>query len=324
MPFFSKNIRKKNDNTYDIKNNPENIWYKDSPQEISLDNNYYENKSNYFKTDDSTEEFSSHTSQPIVWHPSFYDVDKSFDDFEDSQRTPILKFIFLILTLVFFSAIFWIFYKWVHSQESTPIPLIISAKKGPFKIRPENPGGLNIPHQDKLIYDRILPNTVKQKEKLLPSIETPTVLPELETQNYNEENNFSKESQNEQNLPETLPFPESKGRQYVYPPNVLQQVSPNEESLKREQEEEFQSSAYSNTFYVHLGSTTTESIAYKEATMLQKKHNELNGQLWVKTVTNGTLTQYSLLIGPFKAHEDAFRVCQHMGYKECPIISHGN
>jgi hypothetical protein len=55
------------------------------------------------------------------------------------------------------------------SGASSVIP-IISARDGPTKLRPENPGGMEIYHQDKNVYNRIDPTARLSKvEKLLPS-----------------------------------------------------------------------------------------------------------------------------------------------------------
>ena len=54
------------------------------------------------------------------------------------------------------------------SGGSSVIP-IISARDGPTKLRPEKPGGMEIYHQDKNVYNRIDPTAKQLKvEKLLP------------------------------------------------------------------------------------------------------------------------------------------------------------
>lgn len=60
-----------------------------------------------------------------------------------------------------------------------PVPLI-QAEAGPSKIRPENAGETNIPHQDKLVYNRLNPDentsdNPRNIERLLPPPETPVI-----------------------------------------------------------------------------------------------------------------------------------------------------
>ena len=72
-------------------------------------------------------------------------------------------------------------YLWGDSLLMDPdaeIPLV-RADGGPIKVRPESPGGMDIPDRDKLVYDRIDGNGERAEiERLLPPPETPQPLPE--------------------------------------------------------------------------------------------------------------------------------------------------
>jgi cell division septation protein DedD len=51
---------------------------------------------------------------------------------------------------------------------------VVRADPGPVKVRPENPGGMQVPDQDKLVYDRMRGDEKPpQVERLLPRPETP-------------------------------------------------------------------------------------------------------------------------------------------------------
>lgn len=51
---------------------------------------------------------------------------------------------------------------------------VIHANKEPFKSRPANPGGMDVPDRDKLVYDRLSPKPpAEAPERLLPRPETP-------------------------------------------------------------------------------------------------------------------------------------------------------
>jgi hypothetical protein len=60
-------------------------------------------------------------------------------------------------------------------------PPVIIAESGPEKIKPEDPGGLDVPHQDKLVFDRVSGETSQRVEKLLPEPEEPIDLSGLRT-----------------------------------------------------------------------------------------------------------------------------------------------
>ena len=64
---------------------------------------------------------------------------------------------------------------------TTRIPLI-KADPGPLKVKPKHPGGLKIPNQDKLVFERITPETrTAGVEKLAPEPEEPIATIEVST-----------------------------------------------------------------------------------------------------------------------------------------------
>jgi hypothetical protein len=111
---------------------------------------------------------------------SFWQDDDN-DNAEDPENWPDrpspFKFLVAIMGLVVLAGVFWFAYRWV-SQPSSDAPGLIQAEPGPFKVKPENPGGASIPHQDKLIYGRITPGTEQPVERLLPPPEQPTFQPQ--------------------------------------------------------------------------------------------------------------------------------------------------
>ncbi len=61
--------------------------------------------------------------------------------------------------------------------DDSGIPLI-KAEQGPFKARPEQPGGMDVPNQDKVVFDRLDPEAARPVvERLLPPPETPLPRP---------------------------------------------------------------------------------------------------------------------------------------------------
>ncbi len=101
------------------------------------------------------------------------------DDPENwNDRPSPFKFVIAISGLVVLTAIAWFGYRWV-SQSSNEAPPLIQAESGPFKVRPENPGGVSIPHQDKLVYGRLTPPSGAEQpvERLLPPPDQHVVMP---------------------------------------------------------------------------------------------------------------------------------------------------
>ena len=59
---------------------------------------------------------------------------------------------------------------------TTDMVPLIKAEAGPVKEKPKDPGGLKIPNQDKLVFERITPETKTPiNEKLAPAPEEPIV-----------------------------------------------------------------------------------------------------------------------------------------------------
>jgi cell division septation protein DedD len=80
-----------------------------------------------------------------------------------------------------FSAIVWFAYDRGRAGTGGPPPLI-RADTAPTKMKPEQPGGAQVPYQDTMVYDRLQPGAEKNRkqpvESLLPPPETPLPRPE--------------------------------------------------------------------------------------------------------------------------------------------------
>jgi len=111
------------------------------------------------------------------------DPDVSDED-EWIERQPTTPFILVMVILVVTSTLLWFMFQWA-SKENTSVPPVISADTTPFKIRPNNPGGMMIPHQDKLVYGRLSQDASQPIERLLPLPEQPMVHPPMATPPYN-------------------------------------------------------------------------------------------------------------------------------------------
>ena len=101
----------------------------------------------------------------------------------DNERRAMLKRRTLVAFVVAvalggFSAVVW--YSFTKGQEDNQEALVplIKAENKPIKVRPEKPGGMEVPNQDKLVYSRMNPGERPPPvEKLLPLPETPVAKP---------------------------------------------------------------------------------------------------------------------------------------------------
>ena len=75
------------------------------------------------------------------------------------------------------AAVLYAYNKGREAGESK-LPPIIQAQEGPTKVRPENPGGMQVPYQDKEAFTRLTAEKQPdQVERLLPPPEQPIKVP---------------------------------------------------------------------------------------------------------------------------------------------------
>lgn len=97
----------------------------------------------------------------------------------------VLKFLIIALGLLAIAAFGWVI--WIAYDEGVrtgavkTVP-VIHADAGEIKRKPAEPGGLVVPHQDKLVFNRLAPGQADEPiERLLPLPEVPLSLPVKET-----------------------------------------------------------------------------------------------------------------------------------------------
>jgi hypothetical protein len=94
------------------------------------------------------------------------------DEIEWQERQSPINFVLIIGILFVCLVVGWFGYRW-YSNNTYGQPPVLQPDQGPFKVRPENPGGMVIPHQDKLVYGRLVPDQYQPVERLLPPPEQP-------------------------------------------------------------------------------------------------------------------------------------------------------
>ena len=94
------------------------------------------------------------------------------------QRKPWIKGVIAGVVLVVFGAGTWYAYSIGMRTGSEGAAPLIRADQRPTKVKPDDPGGMNVPHQDKTIFDRVKPGDDNKKvEQLLPPPEEPVARP---------------------------------------------------------------------------------------------------------------------------------------------------
>ena len=103
--------------------------------------------------------------------------------YEEPRRrlSPLARMLVILaigIAVVAFGGLVWFAYnEGVHSGAEEAAP-VLRAEDEPVKHKPEDAGGMAIPHQDKLVYNRIAPGQAQQPvERLLPPPEDPVERP---------------------------------------------------------------------------------------------------------------------------------------------------
>jgi len=98
------------------------------------------------------------------------------------RRVKILGGLVALVAVAAFGWVVWIAYdEGVRTGAVKTVP-VIHADAGDIKRKPDAPGGLEVPHQDKLVFNRLAPGQADEPiERLLPLPEAPIALPVSES-----------------------------------------------------------------------------------------------------------------------------------------------
>jgi cell division septation protein DedD len=84
-----------------------------------------------------------------------------------------------LLALIAFSSFTWYAYRQATKAGEEGVAPLIKAEDGPTRVKPDEPGGMDVPHQDKTIFERMGSEQPAQAkvESLLPEPEAPLPRP---------------------------------------------------------------------------------------------------------------------------------------------------
>jgi cell division septation protein DedD len=98
----------------------------------------------------------------------------SDDDIPARRSGRMLPLAIALVALGGFGAIVWYAYSWGVGQVPNQELPVVRAPEGPIKDRPENPGGMEVPYQDKLVLNGDIDGSGETAvERLLPPPEVP-------------------------------------------------------------------------------------------------------------------------------------------------------
>lgn len=247
-----------------------------------------------------------------------------------SSRRRIFALALVLITGGGFAAIVWNAYNHGRGSPGDGVVPLIQAENTPSKVKPDQPGGMDVPNQDKLIYDRLAPgqsapNTI---ERLLPPPESPVARPQAPT--------VAPAQTTESMLPEAMPAPEQKSNDLV-PPTIAprqpespapaapaaRQVAPSAPPAKVASLPPAANTAASGSYRVQLGAVRSQDAAQKEWGRLQTANKDLLGRLGLN-VSQANLgergTFYRIQAGPVGDQQAATELCTKLKARNVSCI----
>ncbi len=254
-------------------------------------------------------------------------------DSDEASNSPV-RLLVAVAGVALIAGLSWFAYKWAKSPSSDAPPLI-HAEPGPHKVSPERRGGINIPYQDKLIYDRIGDGATEEPaERLLPPPEKPSTMStpiqqpvDQNQQNAPQQPMYSEAPVEQQNImPGTLPSPQSgtntqqnaqQQANVQQPANMQPQQPLAVPAPPQPQAAEIEPEIITKTkptptlkgnYFVQMATVKSEAAALREWKRLQAKHNlkGMKSQIKESETTDGEVV-YRLLMGPFEEKVKALK-----------------
>lgn len=232
---------------------------------------------------------------------------------------------------------------------------LIKADRSPVKVRPATPGGMEVPNQDKLIYERLRESDAVRVEKLMPAPEKPA-LPEDEEDASDEiaqiialeepqetpqslevasttlvgedgervEVMFrtisSEQAQNRvEQAKKTIEARKAQAAAVLKSSaQAKQKPAPEKPAAKPAAKPEAKKAAPAETFAVQLVSTKNRDASEKEWTRLSKKHADALKGLphEISEIKTDKNTFYRLRTGVFDSRDKADAVCRKLKDKK--------
>tara|TARA_A100001037_G_scaffold264313_1_gene255073 strand:+ start:3290 stop:3997 length:708 start_codon:yes stop_codon:yes gene_type:complete len=197
-----------------------------------------------------------------------------------------------------------------ESKKNKPVNVeTVRAKKGPTKIKPKDPGGMVIPHQDKSIYSRLEPGG--QREKIEDLLLAPELENSRQTTNTTKENVIRRVRKNN-----TGAIIENKKEKQIY--SIKKNDDKQEELAVNKNKKIFKSTKKSGIvlkkgYRVQIASLKSQKNVNKIILRLRSKYPELVKGLKffiVRAKIKGKGTYYRLQVGHLKRLEFSKVLCK--------------
>ncbi len=246
-------------------------------------------------------------------------------DDQGQGRHLILIALGLAAVLAIGVAVYALFFAGDDRSDIAGLPTF-EAPEGPDRVEPDDPGGLNVPHRDKLVYDRLTGEHKPRVEHLLPEAEKPMERDQIAELIEKDQTPAEKAAEAPAEAPkaESKPAPEPEPKPAPKPePKPAPKPEP-EPKVEAAPEKEF----YFNKsdWVLQLAAFRTRAGAEKAWHNLQKNRASLLNDLkadFLKVDVPGKGTFHRLRVGPFADKASASARCDRLKAvkQDCLIIA---
>lgn len=154
-----------------------------------------------------------------------------------------------VVVLAIFGGVIW--YSYMSGNDKGPVP-VIKADRSVIKVKPEEPGGMEVPDQDKHVYDNITRGESAAEDELGASAEIPLERPVEEATEAADTDNMAQQIQ--EDLPPAPPVQVESSAEALSP-TLPQQTS--------------------GDFLIQVGAFAEKARAELHWNNLLKKHNDI-------------------------------------------------
>lgn len=238
-------------------------------------------------------------------------------------KKPIIVIAVLILIAGAGYGLFKTFYEIGHSisaPDGGTIP-VIAASEEPFKELPENPGGLNIPHLDKQIYNKLdkeLGSTIDQSEdELLPLPNRDDLMAQL-VEEEDKKQQIKRVISDKKRIPE---FSEDEDEKITIKEDAKPSIAEKAEETpkaKRIDVEKVLAKKNLQEIWVQLGTFKAEDEATKAWQEVREKNADIFGDVGIRVTKseNAKGSYYRLQSGPIFNEDDARDLCKKLNARQ--------
>jgi cell division septation protein DedD len=232
-------------------------------------------------------------------------------------RTPVMTVVIALFVIAALAAVAWYAYHWSAGPVvGGEVPLVL-AETTPEKVRPEDPGGLEVRHQDALILNQANGEGAEgQVERLLPPPETPLPPPRLAEP--------ATAAQPVETAPPAAPAPETAADAAPAAATVAE-PSPPPAPAAAATAPEAQVAGLAKGFDLQLAALRSQDTAKQEAARLQRNLGSVLGEHSIQVLDprpGGQSPVYRLRIGPFADRGSAQALCTQLKTKkqDCFVV----